>query len=60
MSLIYEDESNQYLYQNNCLALTIRREYQLQTTYKIFNKSLTVSLKSIFASAILTVLNMVI
>lgn len=57
MSLIYEDESNQTLLQNNCLALTIRKEYQIQTTYKIFNKSLSVSVKSIFAGFIITILN---
>lgn len=57
MSLLYEDEANQFLFQNNCLALTIRREYQIQTTYKVFNKSLRVGIKSIFSGLVLTVLN---
>jgi len=57
MPIVYEDEYNQELFQNNCFALTIRREYQIKTTYKIFNKSLTVSFKTIFAGAILTILN---
>ena len=57
MSLVYEDETNQALFQNNCLALTIRKEYQIQTTYKIFNKSLSVGFKSIFSGLVLTILN---
>lgn len=57
MSLIYEDETNQALFQNSCLALTIRKEYQIQTTYKVFNKSLSVGFKSIFSGIVLTILN---
>lgn len=60
MSFVYEDETNQALLQNNCLALTIRKEYQIQTTYKIFNKSLSVGFKSIFSGIILTILNILI
>lgn len=58
MQIIYEDEANQALFQNNCLALTIRKEYQLQVTYKVFNKSISVSFKSMFSALALTVLNM--
>ncbi len=57
MPIIYEDETNQTLFQNNCLALTIRKEYQIQTTYKVFNKSLSIGIKSIFSGLVLTVLN---
>ncbi len=57
MSFVYEDETNQVLFQNNCLALTIRKEYQIQTTYKVFNKSLSVGFKSIFSGLVLTILN---
>lgn len=60
MSFVYEDEIDQTLIQNNCLALTIRKEYQIQTTYKIFNKSLSVGFKSIFSGIILTILNILI
>lgn len=58
MQIIYEDELNQSLFQNNCLALTIKREYQIQVTYKIFNRSISVSAKSIFSGIVLTLLNM--
>lgn len=58
MPIIYEDEENLSLFQNNCLALTIRKEYQIQITYKVFNKSLSVSFKSMFSALVLTILNM--
>ncbi len=57
MDIVYENDDNLALFQNNCLALTIRQEYRLQVTYKVFNKSLSVSVKSIFSAAVLTVLN---
>lgn len=60
MPIIYEDEANQALFQNNCLALTIRKEYQIQISYHIFNKSLSISVKSIFSCIVLTILNMLI
>lgn len=60
MQLVYENDNNLELFQNNCLALTIKKEYQLQVTYKIFNKSISVSMKSIFSAAAITILNILI
>ena len=60
MEIFYENDDNLSLFQNNCLALTIKREYKIQITYKVFNKSFSVSLKSMFAAALLTILNIVI
>lgn len=57
MQLAYQDNSDEIFLQNNCLALTIRKEYQIQTTYNVFNKSLSVFIKSIFAGIALTILN---
>ncbi len=58
MQLIYENSDNMALFQNNCLALTIKKEYRLQVTYKLFNQSLSVSAKSIFSAIVITILNM--
>lgn len=57
MQLTYEDNSNEIFLQNNCLALTIRKEYQIQITYKVVNTSLSVFIKSIFSGIALTILN---
>ncbi len=57
MQLVYENDNNMAVFQNNCLALTIKKEYRLQVTYKVFNKSLSVSIKSIFSAIALTILN---
>lgn len=57
MQLSYKDNSDEILLQNNCLALTIRKEYKIQTTHKVFNKSLSIFAKSIFAGIALTILN---
>ena len=59
MELVYEHDNNLELFQNNCLALTIKKEYRLQVTYKIFNKSFSVSVKSIISAALLTILNII-
>lgn len=59
MELVYENDNNLELFQNNCLALTIKKEYRLQVTYKIFNKSFSVSVKSIISAALLTILNII-
>lgn len=59
MDIVYENDNNLELFQNNCLALTIKKEYRLQVTYKVFNKSFSVSVKSIFSAAILTILNII-
>lgn len=59
MELLYENDNNLELFQNNCLALTIKKEYRLQVTYRVFNKSFSVSVKSIFSAAILTILNII-
>lgn len=57
MQIIYENDENLALFQNNCLALTIRNEYRLHVTYKVFNKSMSVSIKSILSALALTILN---
>ena len=59
MDIVYENDNNLELFQNNCLALTIKKEYRLQVTYNVFNKSFSVSVKSIFSAAILTILNII-
>lgn len=56
MELVYNNANNE-LFQNNCMMLTIRKEYKIQTTYEIFNKCLSISLKSIIAGLVLTILN---
>lgn len=59
MELVYENDNNLELFQNNCLALTIKKEYRIQVTYKVFNKSFSVSVKSIISAALLTILNII-
>lgn len=59
MDILYENDNNLEIFQNNCLALTIKKEYRLQVTYRVFNKSFSVSVKSIFSAAILTILNII-
>lgn len=59
MELVYENDNNLELFQNNCLALTIKKEYRVQVTYRVFNKSFSVSIKSIISAAILTILNII-
>ena len=59
MDILYENDNNLEIFQNNCLALTIKEEYRLQVTYRVFNKSFSVSVKSIFSAAILTLLNII-
>lgn len=59
MDILYENDNNLEIFQNNCLALTIKEEYRLQVTYRVFNKSFSVSVKSIFSAAILTILNII-
>ncbi len=57
MDINYETYMDNSISQNNCLMLTIRKEYKIQSTYRIFNKSLSISFKSIIAGLILTILN---
>ena len=57
--VVEENDNNLEIFQNNCLALTIKEEYRLQVTYRVFNKSFSVSVKSIFSAAILTILNII-
>ena len=59
MYIVEENDNNLEIFQNNCLALTIKEEYRLQVTYRVFNKSFSVSVKSIFSAAILTILNII-
>ena len=59
MDILYENDNNLEIFQNNCLALTIKKEYRLQVTYRVFNKSFSVSVKSIFSATILTILNII-
>lgn len=59
MELVYENDNNLEIFQNNCLALTIKKEYRIQVTYKLFNKSFSVSVKSIISAALLTILNII-
>lgn len=59
MELVYENDNNLEIFQNNCLALTIKKEYRIQVTYKVFNKSFSVSVKSIISAALLTILNII-
>ncbi len=59
MPVVYNDfvQNN---YQNNCFALTIRREYKIQTAHRFFGKSLSISFRSMIAGAILTILKILI